>query len=173
MVAPVQVAQETVQKKIHFMRGKKVMLDADLAELYGVPTKALNQAVKRNILRFPAEFMFRLSKAEMTEVVTNCDHLQPLRFSPQLPYAFTQEGVAMLSGVLNSPRAIQANILIMRTFSKLRELIATNELIRQKIEELERKYENHDHQFKVVFDTIRQLLATPEKPKKQIGFHTT
>ena len=160
-----------ILSRIYLIRGKRVMLDTDIAELYGVTTKALNQAVKRNGGRFPTDFMFRLNKAEMAEVVTNCDHLRKLRFSYQRSSAFTQEGVAMLSGVLNSARAVQANILIMRTFAKLRELIVTNELIRQKIEELEKKYENHDKQFKAVFDAIRGLITPPSKSKREIGFH--
>ena len=148
------------------------MLDLDLASLYQVTTKALNQAVKRNIGRFPSDFVFRLNSQEKKEVVTNCDHLRALKFSPNLPYAFTDLGISMLSSVLKSERAIHANIQIMRTFTKLREMLATNELIRQKIEEFERKYEKHDHQFKIIFDAIRELLETPKaKLKKPIGFH--
>ena len=148
------------------------MLDLDLASLYQVTTKALNQAVKRNIGRFPSDFVFRLNSQEKKEVVTNCDHPRALKFSPNLPYAFTDLGISMLSSVLKSERAIHANIQIMRTFTKLREMLATNELIRQKIEEFERKYEKHDHQFKIIFDAIRELLETPKaKLKKPIGFH--
>ena len=169
----VHVRSESITSKIHFLRGKRVMLDSDLALLYGVKTKSLNLAVKRNKSRFPDDFMFQLTEEET----------KPLRFQFEtskkgrggrryFPHAFTQEGIAMLSGVLNSPRAIQANVQIMRTFTKLRELLATNELIRQKIEELERKYEKHDHQFKIIFEAIRELLETPKpSPKRQIGFH--
>lgn len=168
-----RVHSESIASKIHFLRGKRVILDSDLAVLYGVKTKSLNLAVKRNGARFPEDFMFQLREEEA----------KPLRFqnetsnngrggSRYLPHVFTEQGIAMLSGVLNSPRAIQANIQIMRTFTKLRELLATNELIRQKIGELENKYEKHDKQFKVIFDAIRELLKTPKAPsKKPIGFH--
>ena len=158
---------EKVVSKILFIRGKKVMIDKDLAELYGVETKVLNQAAKRNPNRFPSDFMFQLNKKEKNEVVTNCDHLQVLKFSSQLPYVFTEQGVAMLSSVLNSERAILVNIQIIRTFTKLRELIATNVKLRKKIEEMEQKY---DTKFKRVFDVLKQLLMQEEKPKKQIGF---
>ena len=149
------------------------MLDADLAELYGVKTKFLNLAVKRNPARFPIDFMFQLTLTETESLrlqfaTSNQNHGGRRYF----PYAFTQEGVAMLSGVLNSARAVQANVLIMRAFIKLREMAATNELIRQKIEELERKYEKHDKQFKFVFNALRNLLEPPKLPKKKpIGFH--
>ena len=123
IVASSFVSQEVVERKIYVIRCKKVMIDQDLANLYQVPTKVLNQAVKRNSHRFPPDFMFRLSKAEKKEVVTNCDHLRTLRFSPQLPYVFTELGVSMLSSVLNSERAVLVNIEIMRTFSRLKELI--------------------------------------------------
>lgn len=162
-----------VFSKIHFIRGKRVMFDSDLAELYGVLTKNLNKAVQRNSDRFPEDFMFQLTPAEAKSLRFQFGTSKKGRGGRRyLPYAFTQEGVAMLSGVLNSSRAIQANILIMRAFIKLREMVATNELIRQKIEELERKYEKHDKQFKVVFEAIRELLELPKTPKKKpIGFH--
>jgi len=163
------LVQEKIESKILFIRGHNVMLDRDLATLYGVKTKVLNQAVRRNLKRFPEDFMFQLTKSEKKQVVTNCDHLGTLKFSPQLPYAFTQEGVAMLSSVLNSERAIQANIQIMRAFVKLRELMATHENLKKKIEEMEKKY---NYQFKIVFDAIKQLLEPPkQEPKKQVGFH--
>ena len=163
------VLQERIEKKIFLIRGKKVMLDKDLAILYEVPTKRLNEQVKRNIERFPEDFMFQLTKREKAEVVANCDHLKTLKFSPQLPYAFTEQGVAMLSSVLNSKRAIMANIQIMRTFTKIRELLATHKDLQRKIEDMESKY---DQQFKAVFEAIRQLLEPPipEKPKGRIGF---
>ena len=112
LVASSFISQEVVERKIYLIRNKKVMIDQDLASLYQVPTKVLNQAVKRNIHRFPSDFMFRLNKTEKKEVVTNCDHLQNLKFSPQLPYAFTELGVSMLSSVLNSERALMVNIEI-------------------------------------------------------------
>ena len=163
----------SVASRIYFIREKRVMLDTDLAELYGVQTKFLNLAVRRNTARFPDDFMFQLTLEEAEslrlQIATSNKGRGGRRY---LPYAFTEQGVAMLSGILNSPRAIQANIQIMRTFTKLREMLATNELIRQKIEELERKYAKHDQQFKIVFEAIRELLETPKPPaKKPIGFH--
>jgi len=113
--------------------------------------------------------MFRLTESEKTEVIANCDHLKTLKFSPFLPCAFTEQGVAMLSSVLNSERAIQVNIQIMRTFTKIREMLQAHKELWRKIEGMEKKY---DHQFKIVFDALRQLLEPPEKPKRQIGFHT-
>ena len=115
------VPMESIERSIFFIRGQKVMLDADLAKLYGVPTKVLNQAVKRNIERFPLDFMFQLTKDEKDEVVTNCDHLKKLKFSPNLPYAFTEHGAIMLATILNSPVAVQASIQIVRAFIRLRQ----------------------------------------------------
>jgi hypothetical protein len=161
------IPQEVVENKILFIRGKKVMLDKDLAALYGVETKALNQAVKRNFSRFPEDFMFQLSKAEKNELVTNCDRFRRLKHSTFTPYAFTEQGVAMLSSVLKGELAVQVNIAIMRAFVKLREMLSTHKELRQKIEGIEKKY---DHQFKVVFEVIKQLLESPKKQKRQIGF---
>lgn len=163
------VQEEIIQQRIYLIRGRKVMLDADLAILYGVKTFRLNEVVKRNTRRFPEDFMFRLTESEKTEVIANCDHLKTLKFSPFLPCAFTEQGVAMLSSVLNSERAIQVNIQIMRTFTKIREMLQAHKELWRKIEGMEKKY---DHQFKIVFDALRQLLEPPEKPKRQIGFHT-
>ena len=146
------------------------MLDADLAELYGVPTKAFNQAVKRNKIRFPEDFMFRLNRHEKAEVVTNCDHLKRLKFSAGLPYAFTEQGVAMLSSVLRSERAVQVNIAIMRAFVRLRAILASHEDLARKLAEMEKKYDVH---FRVVFDAIRQMMAPAEKGRPRIGFQTT
>jgi hypothetical protein len=151
------IPQEVVENKILFIRGKKVMLDKDLAALYGVETKALNQAVKRNFSRFPEDFMFQLS----------CDRFRRLKHSTVTPYAFTEQGVAMLSSVLKGELAVQVNIAIMRAFVKLREMLSTHKELRQKIEGMEKKY---DHQFKVVFEVIKQLLESPKKQKRQIGF---
>lgn len=143
------------------------MLDKDLARLYGVPTKVLNQAVKRNIKRFPEDFMFRLTRIEKEEVVTICDHLTSLKFSSQLPYAFTEQGVAMLSSVLHSERAIQVNIAVMRAFVKLRQILSTHKELAYKLSELEKRIEKHDEEIKAIFDAIRQLMKPlPEKPKR-------
>jgi hypothetical protein len=162
------VPQELIEKKIIIIRGVKVMIDADLALLYQVKTKALNQAVTRNPKRFPDDFMFRLTLAEKEEVVTNCDHLKHLKYSSQKPLVFTEQGVAMLSSVLNSERAIQVNIQIMRTFTRIRELVISNKELRRKLEEMEGKY---DGKFAVVFKVIAKLITDPGvKNKKKIGF---
>jgi hypothetical protein len=158
---------ERIERAILMIRGQKVMLDADLSRLYDIPTKALNQAVGRNERRFPSDFMFRLTKEEKNELVTNCDRFKTLRHSSAMPRAFTEQGVAMLSSVLNSDRAIEVNIEIMRAFIRLRQMLATHKELERKIALLEKKY---DKQFKVIFDAIRALMEGPEKPKRQIGF---
>lgn len=168
--------EETIERKIYLIRGKKVLLDIDLAKLYSVATFRLNEAVKRNKNRFPSDFMFQLSAKEKAEVIANCDNLAILKYSPHTPYAFTEQGVAMLSSVLNSERAVRVNIQIMRTFTKLRELLATHEDLRQKIEAIERgfskKFSDHDHQFEAVFDAIKRLVEPVVKKRKRlIGFH--
>ncbi len=154
------------------------MLDRDLAELYGVETKALNRAVKRNLARFPKDFMFQLTKSEsenlMSQTVTSSSRyqfgtLKQGKNIKYLPYVFTEQGVAMLSSVLNSERAIQVNIQIIRTFTKIRELLATNTKLRQKIERMEKKY---DTQLRQVFDVLKQLIMKGNEPKKGIGFRT-
>jgi len=165
------ISQEIIEQKIFMVRGHRVMIDRDLAELYGVLTKALNQAVKRNIGRFPLDFMFQLTKIEKEEVVTRCDHLKNLKFSAQLPYAFTEQGVAMLSSVLHSENAIQVNIAIMRAFVKLKQILSMNKDLAYKLAELERKIEKHDTEIQAIFEAIRQLMAPlPLKKKPQIGF---
>jgi len=163
------IPMELVEKKIYLIRGHKVMLDSDLAELYGVPVKVLNQAVKRNISRFPEDFMFQLTKEEYDFLRSQIVTLKTGRGQHRkyLPYAFTEQGVAMLSSVLHSERAIQVNITIMRTFVKLRRILASHKELARKLEELEKKY---DTQFKIVFDAIRKLMAPPEKPHRKIGF---
>jgi len=148
------IPAEMIEKKILLIRGEKVMIDADIASLYGVATKVLNQAVKRNIERFPEDFMFQLTKEEKEEVVTNCDHLRQLKFSPNLPFAFTEHGAIMAATILNSPVAVQASIIVVRTFIRLRQMLASNAELARKLNALEKKY---DAQFKMVFDAIRQL----------------
>lgn len=198
---------ERIERRILLVRGQKVLLDFQLAELYGVTTKALNQAVKRNLERFPEDFMFRLTlveaaavfgaqisdaaRSKWSQLVTSSDAAhaepmeahpamwsQPVTTSPQkrrmgnLPYAFTEQGVAMLSSVLRSQSAIQVNIAIMRTFVQLRRWLSTHDDLARKLDALER---NYDVQFKSVFDAIRELMkrTTPgRKPKREIGFHT-
>ena len=160
---------EMIQHAILLVRGEKVILDRDLSRLYGVETKALNQAVKRNRERFPDDFMFQLTEAEKEEVVTKCDHLSTLKYSPSAPYAFTEQGVAMLSSVLRSKRAVEVNIAIMRTFVQLRRILADNKLLREKIERLEGKY---DEQFQQVFAVLELMIEQDSKPKSRIGFLT-
>jgi len=161
------IPAEKVDRAILFIRGQKVMLDTDLAEIYGVSTKRLNEQVKRNAQRFPKDFMFQLNEAEKAEVVANCDHLQKLKYSSQLPYAFTEHGAVMLASVLNSPTAVKASIQVVRAFIRLREILATHRDLAKKMEELEKKY---DKQFRVVFDAIRELMDPPRPKRKPIGF---
>ena len=163
-----QVSVTSISSRILIVRGQKVMIDADLAELYGVRTKALNQAVKRNRDRFPDDFAFQLSKSERDEVVTNCDHLARLKYSPTLPFAFTEHGTIMAANVLNSPRAVEMSVHVVRAFVRLREMIGSHRELAKRLDALEAKYDEH---FKVVFDAVRQLMAPPEpKPKRKIGF---
>jgi phage regulator Rha-like protein len=165
------IAVELIATRILEIRGKKVMLDRDLSKLYGVATKVLNQAVKRNIKRFPLDFMFQLTKSERLELVTICDRFNSMKHSTSEPYVFTEQGVAMLSSVLNSERAIQVNILIIRAFTKIREILLTHKELAAKIEALERKYAEHDQTIKEIFEAIKQLLGPPPvKEKKIIGF---
>ena len=165
------VVAESIETKILVIRGQKVMLDVDLAELYGVETKALNQAVKRNLERFPEDFMFRLTAAEKAEVVTNCDHLTKLKFSPVLPHAFTEHGALMLGNVLKSARAVEVSLMVVRAFVHMRELLSGHKELAQKLAQLERKVGAHDKAIAEIINAIRQLMA-PEEPKKKrpIGF---
>jgi len=163
------VPQEIIESKILLVRSQKVMLDRDLAKLYRVPTRRLNEQVKRNAERFPVDFMFQLTKEEFenwkSQIAISNSEKMGLR---RKPYVFTEQGVAMLSSVLNSKVAIQVNIQIMRTFTRLKEIIMTHKDLQRKIEDMERKY---DQQFQGVFEAIKQLLAPPDKPKRKIGFH--
>ncbi len=177
------VTVEVIERRIYLIRGQKVMLDSDLAELYEVSTKVLNQAVRRNARRFPEDFMFQLTAEEAdalrsqfatskddvslrSQFVTSNKRRGGRRY---LPYVFTEQGVAMLSSVLNSERAIEANIVIMRAFVRLREMMLSNDELNRKINALEQKY---DEKFKVVFTALRKLIAAPEKPRREIGFKT-
>ncbi len=161
------VPAERIKQLILFIRGEKVICDSDLAALYQVETRTLVQAVRRNFSRFPADFMFQLSKEEFealrSQFVISNKGRGGRRY---LPYVFTEQGVAMLSSILNSERAVQVNIAIVRAFVKLRKILASNKHLARKLEDLEKKY---DSQFKVVFDAIRRLMAPPPKPKR-IGF---
>ena len=162
------VPVERITAKIYLIRGTKVMMDRDLAELYGVETKVLKQAVRRNIDRFPDDFMFELTREEFqkwrSQFVTSKSDRMGLRYKPMV---FTEQGVAMLSSVLTSKRAIQVNIQIMRAFSKLREMMSTHKDLKKKIEAMEKKY---DENFRIVFEAIKQLLETDAKPRKKISF---
>jgi hypothetical protein len=161
---------ESIERRILFLRGQKVMLDADLAQLYGVSTKRLNEQVKRNRKRFPTDFMFQLSEEEKSEVVANCDHLGNLRFSPVLPHAFTEHGAIMLASVLNSARAIEVSIFVVRAFVNLRETLTKHRTLAQKLSQLERRFEKHDEDIQSLFRAIRQLMTPPESKKRKIGF---
>jgi hypothetical protein len=165
------IPSERIERIIFLVRGQRIILDRDLADLYEVTTKALNQAVKRNERRFPPDFMFRLTKEEKKGLVTNCDRFQTLKHSSSLPRAFTEQGVAMLSSVLNSERAIQVNIAIMRAFVRLRQLLGSQKELACKLEELEGHLKDHDKQIQTIFSAIRQLMAAPKRPPKKIGFH--
>jgi hypothetical protein len=163
------VAAEKIEASIVLLRGHKVLLDDDLAQLYGVPTKRLNEQVRRNISRFPDDFMFQLTDEEYALLRSQIATLKPGRgrHRKYLPYAFTEQGVAMLSSVLNSERAVQVNIEIMRAFVRLRQIIASNADLARKLDAMEKKY---DAQFKIVFDAIRQLMAPPKSTPRKIGF---
>jgi len=166
------VPVERIERLIHLARGEKVLLDADLAKLYGVETKALNRAVKRNQSRFPADFMFQLTAEESAALRCQIGTSKTGRGgSRYLPYAFTEQGVAMLSSVLRSERAVQVNVAIMRAFVSLRRMLATNAALARKMAELERHLEGHDQAIRSLFDAIRELMAPPAKPKREIGFH--
>jgi len=165
------VAQEVIEQKIYLIRGRKVMLDGDLALLYRVSTKRLNEQVRRNLKRFPKDFMFKLNweeaKISRSQFAT-LKHGQNIKY---LPYVFTEQGVAMLSSVLNSERAIQVNIAIMRAFVKLRQILSANKELASRLKELEQRIEKHDTEIHAIFEAIRQLMAPPVKPKRSIGFH--
>ena len=162
------VSQESVERKIFIVRGHRVMISNHLAMLYGVETRDLNKAVARNIERFPEDFMFQLNNTEFANLKFHFG-TSSWGGTRKLPRAFTEQGIAMLSSVLRSKRAVEVNIAIMRTFVKLREILASNELLRHKIESMERKY---DEQFKAVFEVLKKMLAEPEKPKRPFGFHS-
>lgn len=164
------VRLERIERAILMVRGHKVLLDRDLAALYGVETRVLNQAVRRNLSRFPADFMFKLNREEIEGISQNVTSSAPLKFSKSV-HAFTEQGVAMLSSVLKSSRAVRVNIEIMRAFVQLRQMLAANSKFSSRLDELEKKYDSH---FKVVFEAIRQLMERPveEKERREMGFHT-
>ena len=164
------IPSERIEESIYLIRGEKVMLDGDLPSLYGVETGALNRAVKRNVQRFPPDFMFQLTAEEADNLRCQIGTSNKGRGGRRyLPYVFTEQGVAMLSTVLNSERAVLVNIEIMRAFVKLRQMLASNAELSRRLDELESKY---DKQFRVVFDAIRQMMATPVRSRKEIGFRS-
>ena len=163
----ISIPDERIEKTILLIRGQRVMLDRTLAELYGVETKQLKRAVRRNIHRFPSDFMFELTKEEYDSIRYQFGTLKRGEHSKYLPLAFTEQGVAMLSSVLNSRRAIEVNTLIMRAFVRLRGMISSHKELLLKLEEMEKKY---DEQFRVVFEAIHQLMTPPDRPRKKIGF---
>ena len=160
-----------ISHKIYFLRKTRVMIGSDLAVLYGVTTFNLNKAVRRNLRRFPKDFIFRVTSSEFDSLIfqTGISKKKGRGGSRYLPYAFTEHGIAMLSSVLHSDRAVQVNIAIMRAFLQIRAMLATHEDLRRKIMEMEKRY---DSKFHAVFATLRQMLETPIPPRKQIGFHT-
>ena len=166
------ISEKTIEQKIYFIHGEKVMLDKDLAELYGVSTGRLNKQVKRNIQRFPSDFMFQLTWEEVEFSRSQIVTLKRGRNIKYLPYVFTEHGVAMLSSVLKSERAIQVNIAIMRTFAKLKEILSTHKELTSKLKELEHKVGKHGQDIQLIFEAIRQLMAPPQEvSKRKIGFH--
>ena len=163
MSKELMVSIGSIKDRIHTVRGIQVMVDTDLAILYEVPTKALNQAVKRNIGRFPSDFMFQLTKDEKNELVTKCDYLQNLKYSPQLPFAFTEHGITALSGILKSKRSIRINVQIIRTFVVMRKFLLTNAQLFQRIDRTEQKLLEHDDKFERIFSLIQDREIKPEK----------
>ncbi len=160
-----------IENRILLIKGEKVIIDADLAEFYGVPTKRLNEQVKRNKDRFPHDFMFQLSPDEKAEVVANCDHLENLKYSRALPYAFTEHGAIMAAGVLNTSRAIEVSVFIVRAFVKVRQMVAGHKDLQRKIAQIERRLTDRDEQIIELVNLIKQLLNPEPPPKKRrIGY---
>jgi hypothetical protein len=158
---------KSIHQRILTIRGHRVMIDADLAEVYGVPTKALNQAVKRNADRFPEDFAFRLTVEEKAELVTTCDRFNRLKHSAASPLAFTEHGVIMAANVMNSPRAIEGSVQVVRVFVKMREVMVSHGELARRLSTLESRY---DANFRVVFDAIRALMEPPKTPRRRIGY---
>ena len=172
MTSPKQVVRiGDIKQRILMIRGEKVVLDADLAEFYGVATKRLNQQVKRNKDRFPEDFGFRLNEEEKSEVVAKCDHLHNLKYSATLPYAFTEHGALMAASVLSTDRAVEMSVFGVRAFLTMRRGLIQNEQLSHRLDLLERQLTEHDHKIRKLVETIRQLMAPKMVPKKrQIGF---
>ncbi len=166
----VKIPAEIILNKIIEMRDKKVMVDTDLAELYGVTTKRLNEQVKRNIKRFPEDFMFQITKDEKDSLISQFEHLNKLKFSSALPYAFTEHGAVMLASVLNSDKAIEVNIQIVRVFTEIRELLASNLNLRLEVEKIKKKVDHQDKNIEVIFRYFDELLEQQQQPRKEIGY---
>ena len=169
------IPDEIIMNKVFIIRDHRVMVDSDMAELYGVSTKRLNEAVKRNSSRFPVDFMFQLTMKEKEELVANCDHLKKLKFSPYLPYAFTEHGAVMLASVLNSERAISVNIQIVRIFNKMREMMLLHKDLLVEMQKMNNKLTDHDDKILLIFEYLKQFedskiqeLEQQNRPK--IGF---
>ncbi len=165
LISPLRA--ESILQRILTIRGHSVILDLDLAALYRVTTRALNQAVKRNAGRFPEDFAFRITTKEKEEVVTKCDHLSRLKFSPVLPFAYTEHGTIMAASVLNSLRAVETSVFVVRAFVRMRETLASHQELAHRLDKLEKTY---DARFRVVFDAIRALMEPPKTPRRRIGF---
>lgn len=160
-----------IENRILLVRGEKVIIDTDLAEFYGVPTKRLNEQVKRNKDRFPNDFMLKLTQNEKDEVVANCDHLKNLKFSKTLPHVFTEHGAIMAAGILNTPRAIEVSVFIVRAFVKLRQMVAGQKDLQRKISQIEKRLTEHDDQIIELIKLIKNLLnPEPPPPKRRIGY---
>jgi hypothetical protein len=162
--------EQSLDRTIVIIRGHTVMLDVDLAALYGVSTKALNQAVKRNARRFPVDFRMQLTASERDEVVTNCDHLRSLKFSPALPWAFTEHGALMAASVLNSPRAVRMSIFVIRAFIRLRDVGRRHVQLAAQLEDLELRVADHDEELATIFAALRKLIEAPRTKRRRIGF---
>ncbi len=161
---------QPMRGKIHLIRGLRVMLDVDLAEIYGVETRVFNQAIKRNQARFPLDFCFQLTASDKDVVITICDHLERLKFSPYLPHAFTEHGALMAASVLKSPQAVEMSVFVVRAFVHMRETLAAHVELSRKLDELERKVSTHDQAIAGVIDAMRQLMQPPDNASRPIGF---
>ena len=164
------ISVDDITSRILLIRGQRVMLDVDLAELYGTTTGALNQAVKRNVDRFPPDFMYRLTGSEKKEVITICDNLGKIKYYPRLPYAFTEHGAIMVASVLNTSRAVQISVYVVRAFVSLRQFLATNKELGRKFADLEQRVGTHDREIQSLIQAIRQLMAPPLSKNRKIGF---
>lgn len=167
---PVRFDGDGLQQRILVLRGERVMIDSDLAELYGLSTKRFNEQVKRNLERFPVDFMFQLTVDEKTEVVAKCDHLAKLKFSPHLPHVFTEHGAIMAASVLNSPRAVEMSVFVVRAFVRLRQMLVEHKELAERLDELEARVARHDNSLSTLVATIRQMATPPATPSRQIGF---